>query len=173
MLLMTRFLFLLFLFTTQISFAQLNKLDKAKLLNILKESVHQTNTKKIDTDSNPWLICNKDSNFFKADTLYLFDNINYYYQPENCCDFVGWTFYKGNAFVQRDIQICNEPPTAKILKDKDFYTTKVEEDNNEIVLKVYRKKQLLDTYAAIDFRVVGLSQKNQKSNQLTLVRKNN
>jgi len=135
---------LLVLFFGQKLFGQALKPTKAQLIEIFKSSIHQDSKRKIQTDSNPWLICNKDSSFYKLDTLYLYDNHNYYYQPENCCDFIGWTFYKTTAIVQREIHICNEPPTAKMITDKDFYIIAVTEQNNQAVIKVFRKKQLVD-----------------------------
>ena len=167
---MTRLILLLVLFSVQHLSGQVVKPTKVQLHEIFKSSVHQGSKRKIQTDSSPWLICNKDSSFYKADTVYLYDNQNYYYQPENCCGFIGWTFYKPNAIVQKEIQICNEPPTAKVTTDKDFYTISVTEENKQAIIKVFRKKELIDIFTAVAFENVRLAQKGQTSNRLTLVR---
>src|ERR1700761_2555910 len=82
-----------------------------RLVKLFKSSIDQQSKNVISIGAGAWIICNHDSSYFTADTLRLFDNINYFYQNGTCCDFVDWTFFKKNAFAQSKFQICNEPST--------------------------------------------------------------
>jgi len=64
-----------------------NQPTKSQLLKAFKKSIRQDTKGKVSANSNPWIICNKDSSFYKSDTLRLYNNESYYYHS-NCCDFV-------------------------------------------------------------------------------------
>lgn len=163
---MTRLFLLLAVMLGPNSYGQNLKPTKAQLLKTFEYSIHQESKRKIQTNSHPWLICNKDSSFYKSDTLYLYDN----YLLQNCCESIGWTFYKPNAFVQNELQSCREPANEKVTTNSDFHTIDLTEDNGQTTIKVYQARCLIDTFIITSLDSVNLDQMSQTSTRLTLVR---
>ena len=166
---MTKLLLFIFLFCGQIVFGQNNQPTKSQLLRVFKGSIRQDNSGKISTNSNPWVICNKDSAFYKSDTLRLYNNINYYYYS-NCCDFTDWTFYKKDAFVLTRVQICKEPTTASVARNEDWFTVKVRKDKN-LFLETYNQGKLIDRFEVVSVeKVDNIGQHKEITELVTLVR---
>jgi hypothetical protein len=103
---MTKIFFFIFLISGRSLWGQNANPTKSQLLHTLIKSIQQKTKGKVLIGSNPWVVCNKDSSFYKSDTLQLYNNVNYYYYS-NCCEFVDFTFYKKNAFVANKTQVCN------------------------------------------------------------------
>ena len=101
----------------KISNGQNNHPTKQQIVNLFKNSISQQSKNGISVGSNAWVICNKDSAFFKSDTIILQSNINYFYQIGDCCDFIEWIFYKQDAYLQKKLQVCNEPASASANAD--------------------------------------------------------
>ncbi len=167
---MTRLLILTILITGQTAFGQQKQPTKNQLLKIFRSSIQQDSRSKIDIGSNPWYICNRDSSFFKSDTIYLFNNINYFYKKNNCCDLVVWTFYKTKSFIQSENQICREPATAKVTTNNDFYSLTLSNRDNLLILKIFQQGKIIDEFFAPEIKNVDIVWNGQKSNRITLVR---
>ena len=167
---MTKLLLFITLFCGQIVFGQNNQLTKSQLLRILKGSIKQDNSGKVLIDSNPWVICNKDSSFYKSDTLRLCNDINYYYHS-TCCDFIDWTFYKKDAFVLTRVQICKEPATASVARNEDWFTVKVLKENKNLFLETYNQGMLIDRFKVISIdKVDNIGEPTEITELITLVR---
>jgi len=166
-----RLAYLLILVYGQITFGQSSNITPDRVLEIIKSSIKQQKRRTIESDSNPWLACNKDSAFFKSDTILLFgNNMNNNYVRRNCCAFIGWTFYKSRSFVQLDIDYCNEPPSLKVVKKKDFYTLKVTQEDSMTIIKTYRGENLIDSFDVIEYKEFNYSLNGEKTNELILLR---
>lgn len=57
--------------------AQNTNPEKSELKKILRKSIDQESRKMISTISNPWIINNTDSFYFKADTINIKKHYNY------------------------------------------------------------------------------------------------
>ena len=139
----------------QVCFGQDSTVTAKDVLKLFESSIRQSSKSKIDPDSNPWLICNSDSSFFKSDTILLIqNNPNQNYARKKCCAFIGWTFYKGNRFVQLDIDYCNEPPTRRVTKKDDFYSIKVVKIDTKTIIETYRNDKSIDSFIVLGYKKI-------------------
>ncbi|RFS17303.1 hypothetical protein [Emticicia sp. C21] len=169
-------IFLALSFFGQELFGQISRPTKSQLLNIFKSSIGEENRNKraiTTTGSVSWLICNKDSSFYKSDTLYLYgdnygDASNYYIQIKDCCNVIGLVFYRKAAFAQVEQELCRS--RSKVVTNKDFYTVAISDENNQTIMKVLRNKQLIDTFNVIAFEEISLLKEERSNKRLTLVR---
>ena len=169
---MTKYFLFIFLIVGYISFGQNNNPTKSQLLKVLKKSIRQDTKGKVSINSNPWIICNKDSSFYKSDTLRLYNNINYYYYS-NCCDFVDLTFYKKNAFVFVKTQICKEPTTSSAATNKSWFTINFIDNKDNLVLETINQGSVVDQFKVISLdKITNVGQVNNVTNVLTFVRQN-
>jgi hypothetical protein len=109
-----KFTLIVLLLFSSVGLCQNVKPTAHQLSKLFKSSIDQESKKSISAGNGAWIICNQDSSFFKADTLRVYNNVNYFYQLSSCCKFIGWTFYNKNSFIQSDLQICNEPASSSI-----------------------------------------------------------
>ena len=152
------------------AFSQNKQPTKSQLIAAFKRSIRQDNSGRVSTNSNPWAICNKDSAFYKSDTLRLYNNVNFYYYSK-CCDFTDWTFYKKDAFVLTRVQICKEPTTASVTKNDDWFKVKISTENKTLFLQTYNQGRLVDKFKVVSLEQVDkIGQPNETTNMVTLVR---
>jgi hypothetical protein len=167
---MKRLFTLLFLLVGPVVFGQDTEVTKSKLLKIFKESIRQHKSGKISINSNPWVICNRDSSFYKSDTLRLYNNENYYYHS-NCCEFIDWIFYKKGAFVQTRAQICKEPPTVSITRNDDWFSIKVSKKGSGLFFDASNRDRITERYQVISIdKVDSIGQPNDIKTVVTLIR---
>ena len=159
--------------TGQLCFGQDSTVTAKNILKLFESSIRQSSKLKIDADSNPWLIYNSDSSFFKSDTILLIqNNPNQNYARKKCCAFIGWTFYKKNRFVQLDIDYCNEPPTRNVTTKNDFYSIKIAKISTKTIIETYRNDKLIDSFIVLGYKSFDDSFVNEDVAILTLLRKN-
>jgi hypothetical protein len=107
-----------FLFSFIVSYGQSLSLDKKELLRVLNLTISQKlSTKKTSCENGlcgEWFINNKDSAFYKFDTLRIYNSSNIMYDTNHYCNFKVWEFSKLNKFSQHSIEICHEPPISRI-----------------------------------------------------------
>jgi hypothetical protein len=152
-------LLLVFSFMANLCWCQNNVLSKHQMTKIFRP----------DDDHTEWTICNQDSSFFKADTLRLYDNINYFYQKSDCCRLVQWDFYRKNAFRRPILQICTEPASGSVLTENDYFKIKFLSDKSGLYLFVLNRKYPPDFFKVIGLQEVGLAN-NNKSRVILLKR---
>ncbi len=140
----------LFLFFSINCLGQKTELTKRNLLKVLKSSIQQDSKSKIQTNSNPWTICNKDSSYYNSDTLHLYlSNNSQYRNHSSCCNFIDWTFYKKDAFILTKTQICKEPPTTSSSKADDWYTLKISNENDMLILKTFNQNKPVSKFKVV------------------------
>ena len=123
---------LLFQLLTNVLFGQIIVPTKNQLLKTFKGSILEK--KKHYTTSKPWIACNKDSLFFKSDTIQLVDNESYYHHSVDCCNFVEWTFSSKDKFTQSKTQVCNEPASATVLNATDSYKISLSVVGHDLIM---------------------------------------
>ena len=142
---------LLFLFLSINCWGQKTELTKKNLLKILKSSIRQDSKSKIQTNSNPWSICNEDSSYFKSDTLHLYLSNNSQYRNHSlCCNFINWSFYKKDAFILTKTQICKEPPTTSASKAENWYTLKIKKEDKILTLTTCNQEKIMTRFKVIN-----------------------
>jgi hypothetical protein len=146
------------------SFAQ-NILNKKSISQILKNSIDQPKKGKITFASNPWIINNKDSSYYKLDTIKAF-NRNRKYSSINICEAVEWTFYKEDSFAFEKAHYCKEPASRNVIKlPQDLLKIKITEQYDKIYLELFDfEKKLVEK-----FQIISIEEKNLIT-VLTLVR---
>ncbi|RXK62762.1 hypothetical protein ESA94_07125 [Lacibacter luteus] len=142
------FILVAFLFAGHISEGQTIVPTKKQLLKLFKSSIRQDLKSKITTNSNPWVICNDDSSYYKADTIRLFPNSNDY--PDcKCSCYIDWTFYKKDAFILTREYI-NEPRRISVTKSGDWYVVKLSLDGESLILETFNQNILIDRFKVVD-----------------------
>lgn len=168
----TKLLLVIFLLLSICSFGQTNNYTEKNIYKLFKHSISQRDKKKINIPSNPWLFCNKDSSFYLDDTLRLVSNSYYNLKLINCCDYVGWTFYKKDKFISTRLQLCREPANASAAKDNDHFTLKVFSINNYYAVAVFNNDKLSDSFKIIDISNFKQDDTDLTSTIITLLRLN-
>lgn len=102
-------------------------------------------------NSTNWFTVENDSSYQMADTLIFYNNSDLRYQ-KHYCNFIDWNFYKKNAFWLQRLELCTEPTTASVVKDIDFFTYEVSDDQTPLVIRVFNQQKLID-----EFEVLSLS----------------
>lgn len=158
-------IFFLF-FLTNTAYSQLKHITKKELKTLIKKGI----VIKKEEYKESWIICNKDSLYFKSDTLILNGYIYNTNHLKDCCMYIDWTFTNKRKMMQSSTNACNPPViVGKILTEEDFYRIKLSQKNNKLLLKRYNRGNLIDTY-----EVLGYSESpygnNEKCRMLTLVR---
>ena len=167
---MTRLLFILFLLISICSFGQTKNYSEKEVYRLFKKSISQRDKKKISIPSNPWLFCNRDSSFYLSDTLRLVSNSYYNHKLVNCCDYVGWTFYKQDKFISTRLQLCKEPTSASATKDSDHFELKVFSTDNYLKISIFNSSKLIDSYRVIDISSFKQEDTDLTSTVITLYR---
>ena len=138
---------LFFFLVGHTSLGQISNPTKKQVFKILKASIKQDSKSKVSTNSNPWVICNEDSSYFKSDTLKLFPHLNDY--PNcRCYCYIDWTFYKKDAFVLTREYI-DEPRRVSVTNADNWYVIKLSKVNNDLVLKTYNQGKLVDQFNVV------------------------
>jgi len=167
---MTRLLFILFLLISICSFGQTKNYSEKEVYRLFKKSISQRDKKKISIPSNPWLFCNRDSSFYLSDTLRLVSNSYHNHKLVNCCDYVGWTFYKQDKFISTRLQLCKEPTSASATKDNDHFELKVFSTDNYLTISIFNNSKLTDSYKIIDISSFKQEDTDLTSTVITLCR---
>ena len=167
---MTKLFVPIFLLLSVCSFGQTKNYSEKEVYRLFKKSISQTDKKKINIPSNPWLFCNNDSTFYLSDTLRLVSNSYHNHKIDNCCDYVGWTFYKQDKFISTRLQLCKEPTTASATKDKDHFDLKVFSTDNYLTLSIFNNNKLVESFKIIDISSFKQEDTDLTSTVITLFR---
>jgi hypothetical protein len=168
---MTR-LTLFFIFCISVNrccYGQTKAYSEKYIYSLFKKSVLQTEKGKIKIPSNPWLICNRDSSFYRKDTIRLCSN-SYYTNSLNCCEYISWTFYEKDKFISTNLELCNEPTTASVTKDKDHFSVSVLSTDNYLLLSTFNNDKLIETFKIINVENVRQNNSDLTSTVMTLLR---
>jgi hypothetical protein len=134
------------LFSVRIN-SQENVVTKGKLFKILKESIRQDSRTRISTNSNPWVVCNEDSAYYKSDTLYLYRYSNNY--PKCFCNcYVDWTFFKKDEFILTK-EYTDEPRRVEFGRKTQYFKIKVWKDSRGLVMSTNENGYALDEFKVV------------------------
>lgn len=148
-----KLLFSFLLFSSMI-FAQNNIPSRKKILEVLKYNTLKS-----------WVSCNRDSLFFKSDTIYLDVTFDYI----KCNETITWSFDKLKSFWQVSGKSNGDGTGSTIIMtEKDYYKLKITEEENGTFIKIYNKKNLKNTFLVLS---AGYDQ-NLKRNRIALKRIN-
>ncbi len=162
------FLFLIFFVSIE-CYGQTKGYSENDVYSLFKRSILQNEKVKIKILSNPWLICNTDSTFYRNDTIKVFSN-SYYSDSLNCCQYIAWTFYAKDKFVSTNLEYCNEPTTASATKDKDYLNILVVSKKNYLFISIFNNDRLKDSFKLISIDKIKKGNSNLTSTILILVR---
>jgi hypothetical protein len=149
------FIFLLISFG---SFAQTKPSEKY-LTKLFKKSIEQKKRNKISIPSNEWIINNLNDDYYKFDTLKVYNK-----NRNRFCEYVGWTFYRKDSFVLSKAHHCNEPARNSVSKNEDWYKVKFRESEKNTILELYNSEKLIS-----EFEVLAVSE-NDSEIEITLLR---
>lgn len=150
-------LFFLLLLIFQISYSQDIKIKEKELFKIFRKTIIQDKKGIIQINSNPWFTDNSNDNYFKKDTI-IFRNAKSY--NRNYCKIFNWNFYKKNALIISDADYCNEPPSQKVTKPKDWIKLKTYNFKNCLILELYNQNKLVEK-----FKVLSVEENQSKYNK--------
>lgn len=166
---MTRNLIFILSLIANVGLAQTTIPTKSQVLRAFKKSIDQPEKGKIITNSNPWVVCNKDSSFYKSDTLRLYNNSNYYYSS-HCCQYIDLTFYKKNAFILTRAEMC-EGARISVTKDKDWFAVNLYKDNKKLILETINQGKIVERFSVISmYKVTNIGQPHEVTDVMTFVR---
>jgi hypothetical protein len=154
----------LILFVSYLSSGQSFRPTKRELIKAFKKSIEQNERNVFHSDSNPWIIDNKDSSYFKSDTL-KFVNFNHEFLRQRVCQPLNWTFYKKDRFVLSSGNLCDEPTFMHVSRAEDWYKIKITETKSDLILEIYNSDKQADR-----FSVVSLKENVDLTLNLTLIR---
>ena len=166
---MTRLILLIAILNSINSYGQTKSYSENEIYALFKNSISQTEKGKIEVPSNPWLICNQDSSFFRKDTIRVCSN-SYYRNSLNCCQYIAWTFYDKDKFISTNLELCKEPTTASATKDKDYFKILVVPADNYLIISTFNNDQLKDSFKLLSVDNIKQSNSDLASTVLTLVR---
>lgn len=147
-------LLFILIFITQFSYSQETKVTKEELLNTFKETIVQNKKGIIETDSNPWFTDNTNDIYFKNDTIVLKNAKSF---KRDYCKIINWNFYKNNAFIIGEADYCNEPPTRKVTKPKDYIDLNIYNLGNDLTIELLNQNKLIEK-----FKVISLQKKESE-----------
>jgi hypothetical protein len=151
---MKNYFIILFFLIIQISFGQTNKITKKQLYE---------NFNKKDSFARQWITCNTDSTFYKSDTLYFHDRLNFY----RCKKYIIWGFDNSKAFYQVEGENFSNYDGVKLITKNDWYKIKIIEDENQLLINVFKQKKKVATFIVYE---LGYDEK-ERWNRLILIRK--
>ena len=145
---MNRFTILILLLSIGSSLsAQNQKIKKSELKKVFRKSIEQDSRRSISTLSNPWIINNTDSLFFKADTIKLI-NIKAQYKYD-FCEKINWSFYKKDKFYQVESQTCREPSSAKVGDENSQHWITITKSDLGLILSTQNLTGIIDRFLVL------------------------
>jgi hypothetical protein len=181
---MMPFLTLALALTFGIASGQTTNPSKSDIEKVIKLTITQKMTRENIAceygQCGEWWTANKDSIFYKSDTVKFYNSSNIVYGDTTFCTSLVWDFENGNAFNDSQAQMCQEPPTRTIkavpflsgqknyVKTPDRYAITSKDDKTFIVL--FSDKNVIETFRVIDLTKTTQQNLGDKSYVLTLVR---
>ena len=166
---MTRIIPLLLLVVSIRCYGQTKSYSEGYIYSLFKNSILQTEKGKVEIPSNPWLICNQDSAFYRKDTIKVFSN-SYNRNSLDCCDYIAWTFYKRDKFIWTNLGLCREPTTASVAKDKDYFEIVVVSPYNYLFISTFHNNKFIESFKVLSIDKIKQGNSDLTSTVLVLVR---
>jgi len=147
------------LLASAIAKAQTEPLTKKQIWKFLTQDKHVELT-----------ACNSSQSFFKSDTISFYINVNYFYQSAKCCEFIQWEVYKGRKGIQTEMQVCEEPSTAKVRTEGDYFGIKIAGQDGKFFLERKSNEKKIDRFEVLEITEVQLPKDRNRVQILTLAR---
>ncbi len=184
-------LIVLSLLTNFFLYGQVNSPGKTAVLEVIKQGIHQKPGYKNGNSCEnglcgEWFTKNRDSSFYKDDTLKIYNSSNIMYDTNHYCYFKIWEFARSNKFSQHGIEICHEPPvsTMEASFSMEFFTGnnkwkripiapenyKVVQKDNVAFIILYTGQKVFGKYKVTDISGYNTAAFGDKSFVITLVR---
>ena len=128
---------LLILLLSFCSICYSQKITKKELKQIIKKSIKENN-RRVTSPEFEIVTNNKDSIFFKAEKIEIFTTA-YAQRENNICRTIELKFLKKNRVNFMDCQVCTEPTSCYVTKDKNIYNYKIEKRNNNLYINFFNK----------------------------------
>lgn len=170
--------------TCGIALGQLTKPSKADIDNVIKLTISQKTTKKNTSceygQCGEWWTANKDSIFYKSDTIRFYNSSNSVYGDTSFCTSVVWNFENENVFSDSQAQMCEEPPTRAVKvgaflsgqknKVKIANSYKITSKDGKTFIVLYSNQEVVETFIVIDLTKTTQQNLGDKSYVMTLLR---
>jgi hypothetical protein len=153
-----------FIAQSNLSLEQNIPLTKKNLTSIFYEIKNNTQFTSV------WTACNKDSSYYKSDTVILYSN-KYFQLTAKCCQYIEWTFSTRTTLDLTELFNCNEPPYSEAGPFNNGLKIKFKKNKkNKLILSIYENGKFKDRFTLLSLDTVEL-QKGILSYRLTMVRK--
>lgn len=159
---MNKIILILLIIVSQFSFAQNEKLTQKKITRLFKE----------DKNNNykDWFSCNLDNTFYKSDTIYLYDNVDYFLEDWKCKKFIRFRFNTKKSFSQCEYAFYGSISTVSEITKKDLYKMKVTTENDSIFINKYFNNELVVKFYVKELSEFQLTDAKYKSKKLILIK---
>lgn len=144
-----------------LQYGQTKRITKSQAFSFFKKEKY--------SDYKMIYACNRDSLFFKSDTINLYDNPNIFNFGE-CCEKIEWEFSENKKFIQRRFQNCKEPSFAWLTTRKDIYRLRIRRRRDKIIVEKYHDGFLKNTFEIIKLEELNLGNSGT-CRKMTLVKK--
>lgn len=141
------YLILLLLISNFVLIGQVTTPTKSELKKLFRKNIDQESRREI-TLSNPWVINNHNSNYFKSDTITLI-NSHFYQDKYDFCEVVNWSFYRKNKFLLTESQTCKEPSSAAISTENSFKKLAIKEEAIGLVLQIHNSNNQINRFLVL------------------------
>lgn len=115
------------------------EISKPNIYNIFQETVEQDK----DFPTTLWFSDNTNDKYFKSDTIKLIHANSY---KRDYCNIINWTFQKKDEMIRTFADYCEEPPTAKVTTENDYFEVRISEKKSNTFLELYNKKRLVEKF---------------------------
>jgi hypothetical protein len=116
-----------------------------------------------------WTACNKDSMFFKADTVRFYNSANYMH-GFSCCHYINWRFTDRYSFRRNLTEYCSEPPGETVyFNNGDPFTIRYISHGHDLEIHIYQKDITESRFRVLSLDKITL-QDGQDCDVLTLLR---
>lgn len=96
-----------------------------------------------------WTACNKDSLYYKSDTVVLYQDANYTVQS-GCCSYVNWNVTSKKNIKIENAFLCTEPGRLSSSNDKEIF--KLSRDHGRQLITLKRKNFLIGRFQIISLK---------------------
>lgn len=144
------------------------ELTNAQTNIITRERVLKVFEKEKDSFKE-WYSCNNEDSYTKGDTIYLYNNADYYLQDWKCTQLVQLKFTANDTFNENEFGFNNLEKKASILEMGLSKMEVVAQDDSVFIYKYYNQK-LVDKFYVKELNEIYLNDKKFKSTQIKLIR---
>jgi hypothetical protein len=114
-----------------------------------------------------WTMCNENDLYNTADTIILYQDINYQYSVKGCCHFINWIIKSKNIEIE-NLFACSEP--GRVTKRNGKQTIKLIKANHDQIIVVCENGKKLSKFKVIRIEASSINRYPYDIKTLTLKR---